>query len=93
MKARKRSLWLLSLLMVTLTAAAVAQDNKREAQLRTVRGVVTDKSDTSIPASVVFSRKDIVINLKIDKKKSLRIDTTVPLAPGIQSWVVFPVSQ
>jgi len=144
MKARKRSLWLLSLLMVTLTAAAVAQDNKREAQLRTGRGVVTDKSDTSIPASVVFlkntrtnavrsyiaddagnyrfsgldpnadyeihaekdgaksqtrtvssfdSRKDIVINLKIDKKKSLRIDTTVPLAPGIQSWVVFPVSQ
>jgi hypothetical protein len=143
MKARKRSLWLLPLLLVILTAA-VAQDNKREAQLRTVRGVVTDKSDTSIPASVVFlkntrtnavrsyiaddagnyrfsgldpnadyeihaekdgaksqtrtvssfdSRKDIVINLKIDKKKSLRIDTTVPLAPGIQSWVVFPVSQ
>jgi len=120
MKARKRSLWLLPLLLVILTAA-VAQDNKREAQLRTVRGVVTDKSDTSIPASVVFlkntrtnavrsyiaddagnyrfsgldpnadyeihaekdgaksqtrtvssfdSRKDIVINLKIDKKKS-----------------------
>jgi len=143
MKAQKRSLWLLSLLLVILTAA-VAQDNKREAQLRTVRGVVTDKSDTSIPASVVFlkntrtnavrsyiaddagnyrfsgldpnadyeihaekdgaksqtrtvssfdSRKDIVINLKIDKKKSLRIDTTVPLAPGIQSWVVFPESQ
>jgi Carboxypeptidase regulatory-like domain len=121
MKARKQSLWLLSLLLVIFTAAAAAQDNKREAQLRTVRGVVTDKSDASIPASVVFlrntrtnavrsyiaddagnyrfsgldpnadyeihaekdgaksqtrtvssfdSRKDIVINLKIDKKKS-----------------------
>jgi hypothetical protein len=120
MKARKRSLWLLSLVLVIFTAAA-AQDNKREAQLRTVRGVVTDKSDAPIPASVVFlkntrtntvrsyitddagnyrfsgldpnadyeihsekdgamsqtrtvssfdSRKDIVINLKIDKKKS-----------------------
>jgi Carboxypeptidase regulatory-like domain len=120
MKDRKQFLWLLSLLLVIVTGAA-AQDNKREAQLRTVRGVVTDKSDASIPASVVFlkntrtnavrsyiaddggnyrfsgldpnadyeihaekdgaksqtrtvssfdSRKDIVINLKIDKKKS-----------------------
>lgn len=114
------SFWLLFLLSVFVTAA-VAQENKREAQLRTVRGVVTDKSDASIPSSVVFlkntrtnavrsyiaddagnyrfsgldpnadyeihaekdgaksqtrtvssfdSRKDIVINLKIDKKKS-----------------------
>lgn len=120
MKAQGRSFWLLFLLSVFFTAA-VAQENKREAQLRTVRGVVTDKADASIPSSVVFlkntrtnavrsyiaddagnyrfsgldpnadyeihaekdgaksqtrtvssfdSRKDIVINLKIDKKKS-----------------------
>ncbi len=99
----------------------VAQDKKREAQLRTVRGVVTDKSDSPLSGSVVFlknartnsvrssytddtgnyrfsgldpnadyelhaekegaksatrtvssfdSRKDIVLNLKIDKRKS-----------------------
>ena len=53
MKARKRFLWLLSLVLVIFTAAA-AQDNKREAQLRTVRGLVTDKSDASIPASIIF---------------------------------------
>lgn len=104
-----------------LAAIAGAQDKKREAQLRTVRGVVVDKSDTPISGSVVFlkntrtnsvrssytddtgsyrfsgldpnadyelhaekddeksatrtvssfeSRKDIVLNLKIDRKKS-----------------------
>ena len=104
-----------------LGTAARAQDKKHEAQLRTVRGVVTDKSDNPLNASVVFlknmrtnsvrssytddsgsyrfsgldpnadyelhaekdteksttrtvssfdSRKDIVLNLKIDKKKS-----------------------
>ena len=102
-------------------ALGMAQDAKREAQLRTVRGVVLDKSETPIPTGVVFlkntrtnavrsyiadetgnyrfsgldpntdyeihaekdgaksptrqvssfdNRKDIVLNLKIDKKKS-----------------------
>ena len=113
---------LLSLLMMLslLAVAAAAQDKKREAQLRTVRGVVADKSDSPVSGSVVFlknmrtnavrssytddsgsyrfsgldpntdyeiyaekegaksqtrtvssfdSRKDIVINLKIEKKK------------------------
>lgn len=103
-----------------LATAATAQDKKREAQLRTVRGVVTDKADSPLNGSVVFlknmrtnsvrssytddtgsyrfsgldpnadyelhaekdnqksttrtvssfdSRKDIVLNLKVDKKK------------------------
>ena len=103
-----------------LASVATAQDKKREAQLRTVRGVVTDKSETPLNGSVVFlknmrtnsvrssytddtgsyrfsgldpnvdyelhaekdneksttrtvssfdSRKDIVLNLKVDKKK------------------------
>ena len=107
--------------MALLATAAAAQDKKHEAQLRTVRGVVTDKSDNLLNGSVVFSknmrtnsvrssytddtgsyrfsgldpnadyelhaekeneksttrtvssfdsRKDIVLNLKIDKKKS-----------------------
>jgi protocatechuate 3,4-dioxygenase beta subunit len=104
-----------------LGAITFAQDAKREAQLRTVRGVVLDKSENPISGSVVFlknmrtnsvrsnytdetgnyrfsgldpnadyelhaekegaksqtrtvssldGRKDIVLNLKIEKKKS-----------------------
>jgi hypothetical protein len=101
--------------------AGAAQDSKKETQLRTVRGVVSDKSENPLPNSVVFlknlrtnavrsnfadtegnyrfsgldpnadyevhaefegakspvrnvssldSRKEMVINLKIDRKKS-----------------------
>jgi hypothetical protein len=111
----------MTLLLALFAMASVAQDNKHETQLRTVRGVIIDKSETPMPASVVFlrntrtnavrsyiaddsgnyrfsgldpnadyeihaekdgaksqtrtvssfdSRKDIVVNLKIDKKKS-----------------------
>ena len=106
--------------IILLATATTAQDKKHEAQLRTVRGVVTDKSENPLNGSVVFlknmrtnsvrssytddsgsyrfsgldpnadyelhadkdneksttrtvssfdSRKDIVLNLKIDKKK------------------------
>ena len=115
-----RRTFLFVTLMVLLEIAVSAQDKKREAQLRTVRGVVTDKSDDPLSGSVVFlknmrtnsvrssytddtgnyrfsgldpnadyelhaekdnlksttrtvssfdSRKDIVLNLKVDKKK------------------------
>jgi hypothetical protein len=50
--------------VITLVALALAlflavppsraQDTKHEPQLRTVHGVTTDKSDTPIPAAVVF---------------------------------------
>jgi hypothetical protein len=111
----------LGVILALLAAVGVAQDKKHEGQLRTVRGVVADKSDSPISGSVVFlknvrtnsvrssytddtgsyrfsgldpnadyelhaekegaksitrtvssfdSRKDIVLNLKIDKKKS-----------------------
>lgn len=107
--------------LALLATTATAQDKKHEAQLRTVRGVVMDKSDNPLNGSVVFlkntrtnsvrssytddtgsyrfsgldpnadyelhaekdneksttrtvssfdSRKDIVLNLKIDKKKT-----------------------
>jgi len=110
-----------AVLLSLLAAVGGAQDKKREAQLRTVRGVVADKSDSPLSGSVVFlknvrtnsvrssytddsgnyrfrgldpnadyelhaekegaksptrtvsgfdSRKDIVLNLKIEKKKS-----------------------
>jgi len=121
MNTRNRMVWLGVVLILCVTLAN-AQDNKdkKEAQLRTVRGVVLDKSENPIAGSVVFlknsrtntvrsnytdesgnfrfsgldpnadyevhaekegaktqtrtvssmdSRKDIVLNLKMDKKK------------------------
>ena len=125
MKLRLRafSIGLAFLLIATLSVAAAQQDKeaaKHEASLKSVRGLVTDKGDSPIPAGVVFlknnrsnairsyiaddagnyrfsgldpnvdyeihaekdgaksqtraissfdSKKEIVINLKIDKKK------------------------
>ena len=117
----RRRIGALAVLLSLLAAVGGAQDKKREAQLRTVRGVVADKSDNPLSGSVVFlknvrtnsvrssytddngnyrfsgldpnadyelhaekegaksptrtvssfdSRKDIVLNLKIDKKKT-----------------------
>ena len=42
------------LVLLLVTLAVRAQDSKREAQLRTVRGVVSDKSDSPVPTAVVF---------------------------------------
>jgi hypothetical protein len=120
MSARRR-ISCLAVVLSLFASIGMAQDKKREAQLRTVRGVVLDKADNPISGSVVFlknartnsvrssytdetgsyrfsgldpntdyelhaekegaksatrtvssfdSRKDIVLNLKIDKKKN-----------------------
>jgi hypothetical protein len=53
MKICTRILWLgISLLL--LSGVALAQGSKKETQLRTVRGVVADKSEKPIQNSVVF---------------------------------------
>jgi hypothetical protein len=117
-----RRVCILGLGLALCVSLAAAQDAKREAQLRTVRGVVSDKSsENPVPSGVVFlkntrtnavrsyiadeegnfrfsgldpntdyeihaekdgakstthtissfdSKKEIVLNLKIDKKKS-----------------------
>jgi len=44
----------LFMIVALFATAAEAQDKKREAQLRTVRGVVMDKSESPISGSVVF---------------------------------------
>ena len=56
MKKHQRTLGMLIALSLfaALAALAVGQDAKREAQLRTVRGIVTDKSEAAVPTSVVF---------------------------------------
>jgi len=54
MSTRLRLL-LVTLALILCASAALAQDAKREAQLRTVRGVVIDKSsEAPIPSGVVF---------------------------------------
>jgi Carboxypeptidase regulatory-like domain len=54
MKPRVRLL-LLALVVCACVSAALAQDAKHEAQLRTVRGVVADKSsEAPVPSAVVF---------------------------------------
>jgi len=48
---------LLALALCVCACAAVGQDAKHEAQLRTVRGVVADKSsEDPVPSAVVFLR-------------------------------------
>jgi hypothetical protein len=53
MNTQRRILCLMTAL-VLFAAISGAQDKKREAQLRTVRGVVLDKSENPISGSVVF---------------------------------------
>lgn len=116
-----RSIAVVFSLLFLCVSIAAAQDSKKETQLRTVRGVVADKSENPLPNSVVFlknlrtnavrsnfadsdgnyrfsgldpnadyevhaefegakspvrnvssldSRKEMVVNLKIDRKKS-----------------------
>jgi len=50
-------LLLLTMALCACVCTAVAQDAKHEAQLRTVRGVVADKSsENPVPSAVVFLR-------------------------------------
>ncbi len=53
-------------LAVIIVAAVFAedQDKKHESQLRTVRGTVTDKDDTPIPAGVVYLKNTKTLTVK-----------------------------
>src|SRR5271168_4890950 len=53
MNAPRRIIFM-AVILTLASVAAVAQDAKREAQLRTVHGVVLDKSENLISESVVF---------------------------------------
>jgi len=52
--SKRNRLVTLLLVLASLAVCSAAQDSKKEPQLRTVRGVVLDKSDGPISASVVF---------------------------------------
>jgi len=50
----RRNITYLWMGLLLLAGVATAQDSKKESQLRTVRGIVTDKSENPLPNSVVF---------------------------------------
>src|SRR5438876_12453789 len=57
--------------IAALAAAANAQDKKGEAQQRTVRGAVSDKSDNPLSGSVVFLK-----NMRTNSVRSSYTDDT-----------------
>jgi hypothetical protein len=70
MNAPKRFLFM-AVVLVLASATVVAQDTKREAQLRTVHGIVQDKSENLVPESVVFLK-----NTRTNVVRSSYTDTT-----------------
>ena len=62
MNARARSFLLYAAFALLFASMVVAQDPKREAQLRTVRGVVADKSSEAPVASAVVFLKNTRTN-------------------------------
>jgi len=76
-----RCCFLLLLAMSMLASLGTAQDKKREAQLRTVHGLVLDKSDNPISESVVFlknTRTNIVRSFYTDANGNYRFSGLDP---------------
>jgi hypothetical protein len=65
-----RSIAVVFSLLFFFVFTGAAQDSKKETQLRTVRGVVTDKSENPLPNSVVFLK-----NLRTNAVRSNFADT------------------
>lgn len=62
---KMRSAILLAVLVGMLwPAAAIAQDKKREAQLRTVHGTVVDKEENELPGGVVYLKNTKTLTVK-----------------------------
>ena len=79
----KTRMQVMAVMIVFLLAAvsAHAQGSKKESQLRTVRGVVIDKEDSPIPASVVFlknTRTNAVRSYIADEQGSYRFSGLDP---------------
>jgi protocatechuate 3,4-dioxygenase beta subunit len=71
LRERARSALVLTLLLLAAVAPAVAQNDKREAQLKTVHGSVVDKGDNPLPSSVVYLK-----NLRTEMVKTYISDDT-----------------
>jgi carboxypeptidase family protein len=82
MKARQRFLFVAAILALA-SVAAIGQDAKREAQLRTVHGIVQDKSENLVSESVVFlknTRTNVVRSSYTDNTGKYRFSGLDPNA-------------
>ena len=78
---RKSSICLLMILLLGGASYAARQGSKKETQLRTVRGVVMDKSDKPVQNSVVFLknlRTNVVLSHFTDEQGSYRFSGLDP---------------
>ncbi|MGB7437332.1 MAG: carboxypeptidase-like regulatory domain-containing protein [Candidatus Acidiferrum sp.] len=78
-----RAVICLALALLVVSGLAIAQDSKKEAQLRTVRGLVTDKDEKAIQNGVVFlknSRTNSVISHFTDDQGNYRFSGLDPNA-------------
>jgi len=79
----RRSIPLLAAGLILLVGVAAAQNSKKESQLRSVRGIVTDKSEKPIQNSVVFLknlRTNMVLSHFTDEQGSYRFTGLDPNA-------------
>lgn len=80
MSELKRLLFLTALLALA-AAAALAQNSKKESQLRTVHGIVQDKSENLVAESIVYlknTRSNIVRTLYTDSTGKYRFSGLDP---------------
>lgn len=78
---RKGSICLIVMLLFGCMSYAAAQASKKETQLRTVSGIVTDKSDKPVQNSVVFLknlRTNVVLSHFTDEQGSYRFSGLDP---------------
>jgi len=66
---RRRAWMVILVALLIFRFAAVAQDAKKESQLRTVKGVVVDKGETPVQGGVVFLK-----NLRTNQVRSYIAD-------------------
>lgn len=80
MKKHSR-IWLAGMVVLVCAVQVLAQGSKKETQLRSVRGIVTDKGDKPIQNSVVFLknvRTNVVLSHFTDEQGSYRFSGLDP---------------
>lgn len=77
----RKPIWLVTLALLLCVGQSAAQGSKKETQLRSVRGLVTDKSDKPIQNSVVFLknlRTNVVLSRFTDEQGTYRFSGLDP---------------
>jgi Carboxypeptidase regulatory-like domain len=79
----RRTICALAVILILVCGVALAQNSKKETQLRTVRGLVTDKFDKAIQNGVVFlknTRTNTIISHFTDDEGNYRFTGLDPNA-------------